>query len=62
MCNRYTRGDRTRIENLFGAKVLRQYNAGPDTVHPKDPSWVVRLQDGERVIEQMTWGFPVVVQ
>jgi len=62
MCNRYQPGERKRIEDHFSAKVLRQYNTGPDTVHPKDPAWVIRLQDGERVLEQMTWGFPVVLK
>lgn len=42
--------------------MLRQYNAGPDTVHPKEPGWVIRLVDGAHVLEQMTWGFPVVLK
>ena len=59
MCNRYQPGERQRIVSLFGAQELRQFNAGPD--NPKDPGWVVRLQDGERVLEQMTWCFPAVL-
>lgn len=59
MCNRYTPGDRQLIKNLFGARQLREFNEGPPIVHPRDPGWVVRLVDGERVLEQMTWGFPV---
>ncbi len=61
MCNRYQPGERKRIEDHFSAKVLRQYNAGPETVHPKDPGWVVRIRDGQRLLNQMTWGFPVVL-
>jgi hypothetical protein len=61
MCNRYQSGDRQRIVQLFAARKTRPFNAGPDTVHPKDPGWVVRLQDGDRVLEQMTRGFPVVL-
>ncbi len=62
MCNRYQPGERKRIEDHFSAKVLRDYNEGPATVHPKDPGWVVRQQDGKMVLEQMTWGFPVVLR
>lgn len=62
MCNRYQPGERQRIEDHFAAKVLRDYNEGPATVHPKEPGWVVRLHDGKMVLEQMTWGFPVVLR
>lgn len=62
MCNRYQPGERTRIEDHFRAKRLREYNEGPPTVHPKEPGWIVRLADGEMVLEQMTWGFPVVLR
>jgi putative SOS response-associated peptidase YedK len=61
MCNRYQPGERQNITRLFSAREQRPVNAGPDTVHPKDPGWVIRLHDGERVLEQMTWGFPVVL-
>jgi putative SOS response-associated peptidase YedK len=62
MCNRYTPGDRQMIRSLFGARELRSANDGPSIVHPKDPGWVVRLVEGERVLEQMTWGFPVYLR
>jgi putative SOS response-associated peptidase YedK len=62
MCNRYQPGERKAITSLFGARELRQFNAGPDTVHPKDPGWVVRMHEGELVLDQMTWGFPVVLK
>lgn len=62
MCNRYQPGERQRIEDHFNAKLLREYNEGPPTVHPKEPGWVVRLRDGQPVLEQMTWGFPVVLR
>jgi putative SOS response-associated peptidase YedK len=60
MCNRYQRGDRHRIDKLFGARPLREYNDGPEIVHPREIGAVVRLVDGQRVVEPMTWGFPVV--
>lgn len=59
MCNRYTPGDRQRIERVFDATMSRAFNEGPATVHPKNPGWIVRLENGKRVLEQMTWGFPV---
>ena len=59
MCNRYQPGDRHRIEDVFSATMQGQFNAGPSTVHPKEPGWVVRVDGGQRIIEQMTWGFPV---
>lgn len=62
MCNRYRPGERKRIEDHFSARVLREVNDGPAIVHPKEPGWVVRLVDGERVLEQMTWGFPVTLR
>lgn len=62
MCNRYMPGERHRIEDHFSARRLRDFNAGPPIVHPRDPGWVVRMIEGERVLEQMTWGFPVYLR
>jgi len=62
MCNRYIPGDRERIEKLFSAAPLRPFNEGPTIVHPREPGWVVRLIDGQPVLDQMTWGFPVYVR
>lgn len=62
MCNRAERGDTQKVLNLFGAKRGARFNEGPVQVHPKHPGTVIRLQNGERVIEQMTWGFPVALK
>ena len=62
MCNRYTPGERHRIEETFSAVRLREFNEGPAIVHPREPGWVVRQVDGKRVLEQMTWGFPVYLR
>lgn len=59
MCNRAERGVTDKVLNLFGAKLGARFNEGPLQVHPKEPGSVIRLIDGERVLEQMTWGFPV---
>lgn len=62
MCNRYIPGQRHRIEDHFSARRLRDFNEGPAIVHPREPGWVVRMSGGERVLEQMTWGFPVYLR
>ena len=59
MCNRYERPSLEEIVVDFDAGVSRAFNAGPETVHPRDPGFVVLERDGRRVVEQMTWGFPV---
>ena len=60
MCNRAERGDTQKVLNLFKAKRGLRFNEGPLQMHPAQPGTVIRLQDGERVLEQMTWGFPLV--
>jgi putative SOS response-associated peptidase YedK len=62
MCNRYRPGERETIRSIFDARLFREINDGPAIVHPKEPGWVVRLNEGERVLEQMTWGFPVYLR
>lgn len=62
MCNRYKPGERHRITQLFNASLLREVNDGPAIVHPREPGWVVRQVDGKRVLDQMTWGFPVYLR
>ena len=60
MCNRAERGDTHKVLNLFKAKRGARFNEGPLLVHPAQPGTVIRLENGERVLEQMTWGFPLV--
>ena len=62
MCNRAERGDTHKVLNLFKARIGARYNEGPLQVHPKQPGSVIRLVDGQMVMEQMTWGFPVVLR
>lgn len=61
MCVRYQSGEKKIILDHFKAEMQRPCNAGPETVHPKEPGWVVRFKEGALVMEQMTWGFPVVL-
>lgn len=62
MCVRYQPGEKRVILDHFKAEMQRPFNAGPDTVHPKEPGWIVRFKDGAFVMEQMTWGFPVILK
>jgi len=62
MCNRYRRGNPNQISRLFDARQLRPTNEGPKIVHPRDPGYVVRRADGVTVLEQMSWGFPVILR
>lgn len=59
MCNRAERGSTDKVLNLFGAKVGQRFNEGPIQFHPKSPVPIVRMIDGEMILEQSTWGFPV---
>lgn len=62
MCNRYRPGHREMVTQLFAARPLRAMNDGPAIVHPRDPGFVVRRHKGEMVLDQMSWGFPVVLR
>lgn len=58
MCNLYT--NKTAVQemaNLFKATPTRAFNT-PEEVYPAYPGLVIREQDGARIVEQMTWGFP----
>lgn len=62
MCNRYRPGTREAITRLFDVHSTRAINDGPAIVHPRDPGFVVRRQDGALVLDQMSWGFPVILR
>ena len=59
MCNLYTnKSTVAEMADLFKAQAPHGFNA-PADVYPGYPGLVIREHDGARVIEQMTWGFPV---
>lgn len=59
MCNLYTnKSTVAEMADLFKAHALHGFNA-PADVYPGYPGLIVREHDGSRLIEQMTWGFPV---
>jgi len=60
MCNLYrlTVSD-NQIESAFAAHRKSPSNAGEVEVYPGGRGTVVRESEGERVVETMTWGFPM---
>jgi putative SOS response-associated peptidase YedK len=60
MCNLYTnRKSAAEIAAHFRAAIPGLFNAPPVEVYPGGPGLVVRERDGERIVESMTWGFPL---
>lgn len=46
------------VAAFFGVDNPVETNAGGADVYPGEPGMVVREQDGARVVQSMTWGFP----
>lgn len=59
MCNLYTtRKSREEVAAHFRVDVPTASNA-PDEVYPGTPGMVVREAQGRRILQSMTWGFPL---
>jgi putative SOS response-associated peptidase YedK len=59
MCNLYTvRTSAAEVAAHFAVSTPALSNAGEE-VYPGTPGVVVRERDGERIMQSMTWGFPV---
>lgn len=62
MCNLYTmRKSVAEVAAHFGVKTPALSNA-PEEIYPGYPGLVVRDQDGGRIVQSMTWGFPLRLQ
>lgn len=60
MCNLYTtKASAAEIASAFGARMTINFNAGEGEVYPGGIGMVVREDAGERVLQSMTWGFPL---
>ena len=60
MCNLYTnRKSAAEIAEHFRAQVPLNFNAAPGEVYPGGPAMVVREESGGRILQSMTWGFPL---
>lgn len=59
MCNLYTvRKSASEVAAHFGVSHAVQSNAGQE-VYPGTPGVVVRENDGQRIMQSITWGFPL---
>ena len=59
MCNLYTeRKSAAEVAAHFGVTAPAQFNS-PSETYPGYPGMVVREEGGQRVLESMTWGFPM---
>src|SRR5688572_17956283 len=60
MCNLYTsKKSAAEIAEHFRAQIPLSFNAGEGDVYPGGPGMVVREEEGRRVLQAMTWGFPL---
>lgn len=63
MCNLYTsKKSAAEIAAHFRAQMPFAFNAGDGEVYPGGPGLVVREADGQRIVQQMTWGFPLAMK
>ena len=61
MCNLYTNAHpAAEVAALFCANAPAGANV-PGEIYPGYPGLVVREDDGVRIVEQMTWGFPLIL-
>lgn len=60
MCNLYTnKKSAAEIAAHFRAQVPLNFNAGPEEAYPGAQGMVVREEGGARILQSMTWGFPL---
>lgn len=60
MCNLYTtKASAAEVASAFGARMQTNFNAGEGEVYPGGIGMVVREEEGERILQSMTWGFPL---
>jgi len=60
MCNLYaTKASAAEIAALFNAKMEAAPNVGGEDIYPGGKGLVVREEAGQRILQSMTWGFPL---
>ena len=60
MCNLFTvKATGAEVASAFGARRPVDLNVGAGEVYPGGPAMVVREDAGQRIVQQMTWGFPL---
>src|SRR4051794_26587459 len=59
MCNLKTvKASAGDVAAFFRAQVPINFNAGPGDVYPGGQGMVVREDNGQRIVQSMTWGWP----
>jgi putative SOS response-associated peptidase YedK len=60
MCNLYTtKVSPSQVASHFRAAMATNFNAAQDEVYPGGHGMVVREEAGQRILQSMTWGFPL---
>lgn len=60
MCNLYTtKASSAEVAALFRAQIPLNFNLAEGDVYPGGHGMVVREEDGRRILQSMTWGFPL---
>jgi putative SOS response-associated peptidase YedK len=60
MCNLYTtKGSPAEVAALFRAQIPLNFNVAEGDVYPGGHGMVVREDEGRRILQSMTWGFPL---
>lgn len=61
MCNRYQQAAIQDAREALNAIIETPFNIGHDIIHPQSPGLVVKRVNGQRVLANMTWGFPLIL-
>lgn len=61
MCNRYQQAAIQEAKDALDAIIEAPFNVGSDIIHPQSPGLAVRQAKGQRVLANMTWGFPLIL-
>ena len=61
MCNRYQQAAIQEAKDALDAIIQTPFNVGSDIIHPQSPGLVVKQVNGQRVLANMTWGFPLIL-
>ena len=56
MCNLFRQRNAENLAHLFDARMLFEIAEPKVEIYPKYQAFVVRKQDGERVLDVMPWG------
>ena len=65
MCNRYVMSaDPAELASRYGVALppREEVTLPPPELFPDRPAWVVRADDGARILDVMSWGFPFQTQ